>query len=91
MRMVFLAGALAVLSGCAVTPALTTSPTNNTAVTVEKLFDHEGCSVYRFRDGGVPRYFAKCQSTATASTAWDESCGKNCVRAQGVTTTMVPP
>lgn len=48
------------------------------AFVVEKLFTHDGCTVYRFSDGSHSRYFARCGSTA--STSWSESCGKNCTR-----------
>lgn len=41
---------------------------------VDKLFTHDGCTVYRFVDGGNYRYFTNCQG----STNWIENCGKNC-------------
>ena len=47
---------------------------------VEKLFTHDGCSVYRFRDSGYKRYFTNC----TGSTSWSENCGKGCVRTTGI-------
>lgn len=51
---------------------------------VSKLFTHEGCTVYRFYDGN-DRYFTKCESQ-TSATNWQESCGKNCTRAQSIST-----
>ena len=47
--------------------------------TVAKLFTHDGCTVYRFRDGYM-RYFVRCENAATSSTQWRETCGKNCTR-----------
>ena len=47
---------------------------------VDKLFTHDGCTVYRFEDGGSRRYFTNC----SGSTSWRESCGKNCSREMGV-------
>lgn len=47
---------------------------------VEKLFTHEGCTVYRFADGGGTRYFTNCNG----ATSWTESCGKNCSRQVGI-------
>jgi len=47
---------------------------------VDKLFTHEGCSVYRFSDGGYNRYYTNCNG----STNWSESCGNNCHRPMGV-------
>jgi hypothetical protein len=47
---------------------------------VDKLFTHDGCTVYRFVDGGNYRYFTNCQG----STNWTENCGKNCSRNMSV-------
>lgn len=47
---------------------------------VDKLFTVDGCTVYRFNDGGNPRYFTNC----SGSTQWKESCGKNCSRPNGI-------
>ena len=49
--------------------------------TVERLFTHEGCTVFRFKDGGSNRYFTRCDGIAAQSTTtWQESCGKSCTR-----------
>ena len=49
--------------------------------TVERLFTHAGCTVFRFKDGGYNRYFTRCDGIAAqATTTWQESCGKNCTR-----------
>ena len=57
---------------------------------VDTLFTHEGCTMYRFSDGGYPRYFAKCDGdSVTARTEWKERCGENCVRQEETTTNSV--
>ena len=49
--------------------------------TVERLFTHEGCTVFRFGDGGSSRYFTRCDGIAAQSTTtWQESCGRGCTR-----------
>jgi hypothetical protein len=50
---------------------------------VEKLFEHDGCKVYRFYDGGWQRYYTNC----SGSTQWTQSCGKSCTSQEGVTGT----
>ena len=50
--------------------------TSNAEVPVERLFTHEGCTVYRFFDRGY-HYYVRCDGTAT-STASPNGCGKNC-------------
>jgi hypothetical protein len=48
----------------------------NAEFNVETLFTKDGCTVYRFADGGTQRYFTNCRGTV----AWHEGCGKNCTR-----------
>lgn len=48
-------------------------------ITVETLFTHDGCTVYRFYDNNW-RYFTNCKGR----TEWNESCGKNCSKQQSV-------
>ncbi len=48
---------------------------------VERLFTHEGCTLYRFNDVGHYRYYSNCKG----DTSWNESCGKACTYPQGVT------
>lgn len=47
------------LNGCEV-DAVSTSRTDNADVQVDKLFTHDGCTVYRFEDYGNHHYFVKC-------------------------------
>ncbi|NTF17991.1 DUF4884 domain-containing protein [Agrobacterium rubi] len=54
-------GAVA-LSGCARDP-METSRTDNPAIVVERLFEHEGCIMYRFMDGGSYVYYSNCQGS----------------------------
>ena len=42
---------------------------------VEKLFTVDGCTVYRFSDGGY-KYFTNCKGNVE----WIENCGKACNR-----------
>jgi hypothetical protein len=84
MRHVLLLLALALSSvGCLATP-VGVSRTENPNISAELLFTHDGCKIYRFRDGPVPVYYADCRSPAGASTStstsWHIQCGKNCER-----------
>ena len=56
-----------------------TSRTTNPNVGVEKLFSHDGCTVYRFEDGGRSHYFTKCIDAKSQAIS-QQSCGKSCVR-----------
>jgi hypothetical protein len=71
--------------GC-LSPPQSSVPSSNPQVKVELLFEVDGCKVYRFYDGGQPRYFTKC-ANGTSSVGWQQSCGKNCsFYAENVTT-----
>ena len=71
--------ALAMVAGCE-KPAEAVAHTG-VGFTVERLFTHEGCAVFRFEDGGRNRYFTRCDGIAAQSTTtWQESCGKSCTR-----------
>lgn len=52
--------------------------TDNAEVTVEHLFTHDGCAVYRFKDVGY-HYYVRCDGTGSAMTHSLEPCGKSCV------------
>lgn len=69
--------ALTVIAGCS-KPAETSTAVGAEFV-VDRLFTHEGCTVYRFYDGGNARYYTNC-----GSTAWTQQCGKGCVRQEGI-------
>jgi hypothetical protein len=53
------------LVGCAGEPEQTTPVSKD--FKVDRLFTHEGCTVYRFEDAGYLRYFTNCQG----GTSWD--------------------
>ncbi|MHB8419164.1 MAG: hypothetical protein ACYDCL_13900 [Myxococcales bacterium] len=60
-----LLAALSLLSGCALSVRpIATRPSDNPQIVLEKLFDLDGCAVYRFYDGPLPRYFSKCTAGA---------------------------
>lgn len=76
-------GLLLMLVGCGADP-VSTKPTNNKNIKVDFLFENEGCKVYRFSDGGETIYYAHCGGSAT--TTWEHSCGKNCIKQENVPT-----
>jgi Domain of unknown function (DUF4884) len=51
--------------------------TQNKEFGVEHLFTHDGCSVYRFKDG-LYHYFTNCKGEALITRT--EPCGKGCTR-----------
>ena len=70
--------ALAMVAGCE-KPAESVAHTG-AGFTVERLFTHDGCTVYRFSDSSK-RYFTRCDGIAAQSTTtWQESCGKSYTR-----------
>jgi hypothetical protein len=77
------------LVGC-VEPALATVPSNNPHIEVDTLLTHDGCTVYRFRDGQY-HYFVRCPDPPRASTLSRVSCGKNCTRPEEIPTVVASP
>lgn len=77
-RLVMLILIVLVVSGCDMQAE--TSTHAGIGARVDKLFTVDGCTVYRFEDAGMNRYFTNCHG----STEWTESCGKNCTTDQGV-------
>lgn len=61
------------LSGCYADPSYK-SQSSNPKVEVQLLFEYDGCSVYRFWDGGYARYFVNCRSGS--SVEYNEYQGK---------------
>ena len=70
---------LLVLYGCA--EKLETFETNNADYKVDFLFEHDGCRMYRFKDGRSI-YFTKCGTRSMTNRL--ESCGKNCTHVNQV-------
>lgn len=53
--------------GCHIEKPLTKQQAkNNTTYTVEYLFEHDGCKVYRFKDDGHYVYFTSCKGETTS-------------------------
>lgn len=68
--------ALAMVAGCEKSPEAVAH--TGVGFTVERLFTHDGCTVYRFKDI-YNRYFTRCDGiTAQSTTTWQESCGNGC-------------
>lgn len=86
MRRLLLAIAL---GGIALT-ACTKKPNGETKYSGEfqiaELFTHDGCTAYRFDDGGYNRYFVKCNAPGTTTSMTARSCGKGCVRPETIDT-----
>jgi hypothetical protein len=78
-------------TGC-LAQALKVTPTENPEIKAELLFTHEGCRIFRFRDGNLPVYYADCSGgkAPSASVSWRRACGKNCSRPVLVTTAENP-
>lgn len=55
-----------------------TDASSNEEIKVDRLFTHDGCTVYRFADYGAARYFARCGDQVQFS--HQEPCGKGCTR-----------
>lgn len=65
------------LAACGKDP-VSTGQSDNPNVPVSKMFEYEGCKVYRFKDAGEYVYYSNCSGTTTGFHA--ESCGKNCTK-----------
>ena len=78
-----------ILAACGNDP-VSTSSTDNPNVPVSKMFEFEGCKVYRFKDAGAFVYYSNCPGSTTAFHS--ESCGKGCTKEVpiGVTTRSNP-
>lgn len=61
-------------------PAEVTGSSSNPEVSVDTLFTHEGCTVYRFRDHGDAHYYASCADRSRTMQTRAETCGKNCIQ-----------
>ena len=70
-------------------PPVTSSRSNNPEISVQTLFTHDGCTVYRFFDAGY-HYYARCDAAhATVATMSTVSCGRNCRRQEDIATVGV--
>lgn len=84
MKWMAIVVAMVALTGCDNQP-VATAHSSNPQVPVSLLFEHDGCRVYRFNDGGRNHYYVRCNGGAQ-STMSTESCGKNCIRTVGIQT-----
>ena len=50
-------------------PISSDKASNNPAYTVQYLFEHDGCKVYRFNDNGNLVYFTSCNGETTRVTS----------------------
>lgn len=72
---------LLLVSGC-LADAKESHNTDNPNITVQLLFTHEGCTVYRFTDE-YPRYYVVCEQ-GSARTLTEE------IHSSGKATTRIP-
>jgi len=54
------------LFSCGGIPIMQSAPHNNETYTVDYLFEHDGCKVYRFYDHGSYVYFTNCNGNVTS-------------------------
>lgn len=54
--------------GCMQRPIETIRPYNNDTYSVQYLFEHDGCKVYRFIDRGQCVYFTNCWGETISKT-----------------------
>lgn len=71
-----------ILAACS-EPAESTVASSNGNIPVEKLFNVDGCTVYRFQDAGYNRYFSSCK-TGHSEMTYLQNCGKNCTRPETI-------
>jgi hypothetical protein len=68
------------LTACTVQQPITTQVSqNNQDYKVAYLFEHDGCKVYRFYDGGMSVYFTNCNGSVTAASS-DSTNTQNIIR-----------
>ncbi|MBP1638045.1 MAG: hypothetical protein H6Q18_834 [Bacteroidetes bacterium] len=67
MKTLYIIAICLLSTSCIVNRPLTVQPSeNNNTYTIEYLFEHEGCKVYRFLDRGYYVYFTNCNGTVTS-------------------------
>lgn len=61
--------AILAFASCSISRPLRSEPSqNNDTYTVQYLFEHDGCKVYRFYDRGNYVYFTNCRGESMAVT-----------------------
>ena len=67
VKTILIVAATGFLGGCFYSlPVATVVPQNNETYEVDYLFEHDGCKVYRFYDGGHWVYFTNCRGNVTS-------------------------
>lgn len=67
----------AAIAGCSKDP-VSSSQSDNPQIVINKMFTHDGVTVYRFEDQGRPVYFTSPSGNVTYSHS--ENCGKGCTK-----------
>lgn len=87
LMMLFVVGMLGFLAYDVYTAPVKPEPVNYIErYRIERIFEHEGCRVYKFWVDNNSRYFTSC----SGGTWWTESCGKGCTRQVEVPTAVRP-
>jgi hypothetical protein len=80
IRRIVICLAVIALSACEAAPPQETSRTTNPEISIELLFEHDGCRMYRFLHDGRWRYFGNCPNHTNVSSSYSQSCGKSCTK-----------
>ncbi|WP_296561198.1 hypothetical protein [Pigmentiphaga sp.] len=83
MKLFLIALSTLIVAGCSKEP-IAVRTTDNSGITVEELFTHDGITVYRFRDAGRAVYITKPPLNVTSN--YTQHCGKGCVSRETTTT-----
>lgn len=78
---------LVIVTGCGVKKGQKTIDVEGSNFELDFLFEHEGCRMYRFNDGGKWVYWSDCSGNTQSSHR--VSCGKHCyktIQDQAITT-----
>lgn len=82
-RLAVLVAATLLLAGCTNdNDPVSRSSTDNSQIPIDKMFTHEGCTIYRFDDAGHYHYWADCRGSVSST----QTCGRNCTHEDGVPT-----
>jgi hypothetical protein len=86
IKKLLIAFSILLLTGCGA-DFIERKDTGNVEIEGGMIAVIDGCSVYRFKDGGERVYFVRC-SDRTVTTSWEHSCGKNCTKHEMIPTYM---
>lgn len=74
------------VTACLEKKAITAHKTNNPDVPVSLLFEHDGCSVFRFVDAERFHYYVRCATFGKQQTMYEYNCGKTCIQYESIST-----